>query len=206
MEFCYLGPSYFITSWRSPSCLLSLLLQQVHSQPPMRYDLVGYGLHLQGQTLLHFHHPFWFSFVQIPYRTYVGQLSVSAIGFIHFSQLHPGSRYVLPIVTPLSRVVISALPLSNERVSSGEFILFFCIFVVVPNSIYRCPYFWLPYWTPFWWATLIDSDHLCHYTTTYTRMFRHAARIISRCRFRSKTSNQANNSRRWPISLACYLL
>jgi hypothetical protein len=43
----------------------------------------------------------------------------------------------LPIVTPLARVVISALPLSNERVSSGEFILFFCIFVVVPNSIYR---------------------------------------------------------------------
>jgi len=27
------------------------------------------------------------------------------------------------------------LPLSKERVSSGDFILFFCIFVVVPNSI-----------------------------------------------------------------------
>jgi len=37
---------------------LAILLQQVHSQLPMRYDLVGYGLHLQGQTLLHFHHPF----------------------------------------------------------------------------------------------------------------------------------------------------
>ena len=64
--------------------------------------------------------------------TYVGlQLSVLAIGFIHFSQLHPGSRYALPIVTPLARVVISALPFSNERVSSGKFILFFCTFVVM---------------------------------------------------------------------------
>ena len=39
------------------------------------------------------------------------------------------------VLLVLLRVVSSTLPLSNERVSSGQFIFFFCNFVVVPNSI-----------------------------------------------------------------------
>src|SRR5438874_414950 len=54
-------------------------------------------------------------------------------GFIHFSQLHPGSRYILPIL--LSPIFVrSNFPLSKVRVSSGELILFFCIFAIYTKN------------------------------------------------------------------------
>ena len=62
------------------------------------------------------------------------QLLVLTIGFTDFSQFHQGSKYALPIVTPLLRVATSTLPLSKKRVSSGDFIIFFCIFGVISNS------------------------------------------------------------------------
>src|SRR5215213_7485205 len=49
------------------------------------------------------------------------------IGLTHFSQLHPGSSVILPIVVPFVKVVNSSLPLSNVLTSSGEFIDFFSI-------------------------------------------------------------------------------
>src|SRR5947199_7842702 len=52
------------------------------------------------------------------------------MGFTHFSQLHPGSKYALPILVSPT-FASSTLPLSKDRVSSGDFILFFCIFAVV---------------------------------------------------------------------------
>src|SRR5215212_7160834 len=55
------------------------------------------------------------------------QLLVLTIGLTHFSQLHPGSSVILPIVVPFVKVVNSSLPLSNVFTSSGEFIDFFSI-------------------------------------------------------------------------------
>src|SRR5918999_4393540 len=55
------------------------------------------------------------------------QLLVLTIGLTHFSQLHPGSSVILPIVVPFVKVVNSSLPLSNVLTSSGELIDFFSI-------------------------------------------------------------------------------
>src|SRR5215207_11458267 len=52
------------------------------------------------------------------------QLFVFTIGLTHLSQLHPGSSVILPIVAAFLNVVNSSLPLSNLRISSGEFIDF----------------------------------------------------------------------------------
>src|SRR5215217_8089402 len=53
------------------------------------------------------------------------QLFVFTTGLTHLSQLHLGSSVILPIVAPFLNVVNSSLPLSNLRISSGEFIYFF---------------------------------------------------------------------------------
>jgi hypothetical protein len=47
------------------------------------------------------------------------------MGLTHFSQLHPGPKYALPILVSPT-FAISTLPFSIERTSSGDFILFFC--------------------------------------------------------------------------------
>ena len=41
------------------------------------------------------------------------------MGFTHFSQLHPGSKYPLPMLV-FPTFAVSTFPLSNERVSAGE--------------------------------------------------------------------------------------
>ena len=61
------------------------------------------------------------------------------IGLTHFSQLRPGSRVALPIVTSL-KFASSTLPLSNGCVSSGKLRLFFCILAILSFS--SSPYFY----------------------------------------------------------------
>ena len=43
-----------------------------------------------------------------------------AIGFTHFSQLHPNSKIALPTVTSPLKFARSIFPFSKVRVSSGE--------------------------------------------------------------------------------------
>jgi hypothetical protein len=66
-------------------------------------------------------------------------LLILTIGLRHFSQLRPGSRVVLPIVTSL-KFASSTLPLSNGCVSSGELRLLFCILAILSFS--SSPYFY----------------------------------------------------------------
>jgi len=65
---------------------------------------------------------------------------ILTIGLTHFSQLRPGSRVVLPIVTSL-KFASSTLPLSNECVSSGELRVFFLHFAILSFSSSPCFYF-----------------------------------------------------------------
>src|SRR5918996_4462796 len=66
----------------------------------------------------------------LPDITYVvcgtSQLLVLTMGFTHFSQLQPGSKYALPMLV-FPTFANSILPFSNVLVSSGEVMLFFCI-------------------------------------------------------------------------------
>src|SRR5687768_16753819 len=64
----------------------------------------------------------------------VWQLCVFAIGFTHSDQRHPGSNVARPM-TPFSSFTISSLPLSNVRVSSGTFRLFFSIVFAIARLL-----------------------------------------------------------------------